>query len=244
MDRLEYIEKINTILADETKFKKLTRDPTNSLKVKANKLIEVQNAVHGDVKLSPIKGEFKPGYIYGNIKTHKPNKALRPIISQIPTPTYEVAKSLNNIIQKFIPNSYTVKSSSDFVDILQSNNNVTGKMASLDVESLFTNVPLDTTIEIIIKYVYNHDSIPPPKISKEILKSLLLLCTKEAPFRSPEGKLYCQKEGVAMGSPLGPTFANFYVGDLESDLFNNKPSLKPSIYVRYVDDIFLLVRNK
>ena len=46
-----------------------------------------------------------------------------------------------------------------------------------------------------------------------------------------------------MGSPLGPTFANYYMGNLESELFSDKPFLKPPIYIRYVDDIFLLVRN-
>ena len=81
-------------------------------------------------------------------------------------------------------------------------------------------------------------------MSQEILKDLLVICTKEAPFRSPEGKLYCQKEGVAMGSPLGPTFANFYMGNLESNLFNDKPFIQPPIYVRYVDDIFMLVHNE
>ena len=212
LDRKEYIEKINTILNDETKFQRLTRDPTNSLKVKANNLISTQNAAQDSIKLKPIIGEFKPGYIYGNVKTHKPNKSLRPIISQIPTPTYELAKTLNSIIQKYIPDQFTVRSSSDFIDILQMSTTNIGVMASLDVESLFTNVPIDTTIEIIIQHVYNHTSIPPPKISEVILRNLLLLCTKEAPFRSPEGKLYCQKEGVAMGSPLGPTFANFLYG--------------------------------
>ena len=45
-----------------------------------------------------------------------------------------------------------------------------------------------------------------------------------------------------MGSPLGPTFANFYMGNLEeSVLFNN--DIKPSIYCWYVDDIFV-VRNE
>jgi len=47
-----------------------------------------------------------------------------------------------------------------------------------------------------------------------------------------------------MGSPLGPTFANFYVGNLENKTLNENPSLKPEMYSRYVDDIFIVVNNE
>jgi len=134
-----------------------------------------------------------------------------------------------------------LKSTNDFIDLLQSNN-CDGIIASLDVESLFTNVPIDATIEIILQHAYHHSTVPPPKIPKEILKQMLELCTKEAPFRSPSGGLFLQVEGVAMGSPLGPTFANFYMGHLEEQVFSVE-SLKPSLYARYVDDIFVQIDN-
>ena len=161
-----------------------------------------------------IIGDFNPGYIYGNVKIHKPNNPLRPIISQVLTPTYKLAKAINKIISPFIPHQYTLKSTNDFIDLLH-DNTCEGSIASLDVESLFTNVPIDPTIDLILQHTYNHKTLPPPKMPKEILKQMLELCTKEAPFRSPDGNLYLQIEGVAMGSPLGPTFANFYMGHLE-----------------------------
>ena len=45
-----------------------------------------------------------------------------------------------------------------------------------------------------------------------------------------------------MGSPLGPTFANFYMGHLENTVFNDITN-KPAIYARYVDDIFIQVED-
>ena len=242
LNKDEYISKVDTILADTTKFKCIQKDPSNELKQKINKVIERLNAVNGDIKLNKIIGDYQPGYIYGNVKTHKPGNPIRPIISQIPTPTYDLAKTINKIITPYIPCEYLLRSTNDFIDLLQSSTHK-GIIASLDVESLFTNVPIDATIDIIIKNVYNHPDTPPPKIPKEILKNLLQLCTKEAPFRCPRNKLYLQIEGVAMGSPLGPTFANFYMGELESKIFKDK-SVKPPVYARYVDDIFLQVKDE
>ena len=135
-----------------------------------------------------------------------------------------------------------LNSTSDFIDLLHLNEGP-GIIASLDVESLFTNVPITKTIDIIIKYAYQHESLPPPKIPETILRKMLELCTKKAPFLTPNKQLYCQIEGVAMGSPLGPCFANFYMAHLENTILNNLEN-KPYIYARYVDDIFLKVKSE
>ena len=68
------------------------------------------------------------------------------------------------------------------------------------------------------------------------------MCTTESPFRSPGNKLFYQINGVAMGSPLGPTFGEFYMCDLENRVLLSN-HLKPNSYARYVDDIFV-VRNE
>ena len=50
--------------------------------------------------------------------------------------------------------------------------------------------------------------------------------------------LYKQVDGVAMGSPLGPSLANFFLGHIEeTKLFKNE-NYYPIVYLRYVDDIF------
>ena len=113
--------------------------------------------------------------------------------------------------------------------------------SSLDVESLFTNVPVQDTIDIICNNVYNHSSIPPPTISQKILKQLLQICTTKTPFRNVNGDIYLQCDGVSMGNSLGPTFANYYMCHVENTVFEACPTLKPKLYVRYVDDIFLIV---
>ena len=47
-------------------------------------------------------------------------------------------------------------SSSEFLNKIKNVDNENHLCASVDVESLFTNVPVHKTIEIIIENVYNH----------------------------------------------------------------------------------------
>ena len=49
---------------------------------------------------------------------------------------------------------------------------------------------------------------------------------------------------MAMGSPLGPTFANIFMCHLEKRILDQCPSsFKPVFYRRYVDDTFVLFRD-
>ena len=232
---------MNTILSDDSKFEKITKDTTDALKARVKRLITSANAVIGSIHFSKIVGEYAPGYAYGNVKTHKAGNPLRPIISQVPTPTYMLAKRLNTLLQPYLPAGHSLRSTDEFIDILRSKQ-PSGILASIDVECLFTNVPVTETIRIILDRVYNSD-LPPLELSKNILEKLLFACTTDAPFRGPDGQLYRQKDGIAMGSPLGPLFANFYMCEIERKLLND-PTIAPQIYCRYVDDIFVDVRDE
>ena len=108
---------------------------------------------------------------------------------------------------------------------------------------MISTVPAQTTVDIIIKYVYENDDIPAPKLSRDILRKLLLACTTEAPFRAPDGHLYKQVDGVAMGSPLGVLFANAYMCSVEDQVLQEIGS-KPYIHKRYIDDIFLQIESE
>ena len=79
-------------------------------------------------------------------------------------------------------------------------------MCSLDVDSLFPNIPLDETINVCTNIVYSERDVI-QGINKEEFRSLLSLTTKESYFIFNES-LYKQKDGVAVGSELGPTLAN------------------------------------
>ena len=71
------------------------------------------------------------------------------IISAIGTPTYNLAMFLVKILTPLTTNEFTVKDSFSFAEKIR-NQDQTLFMASLDVDSLFTNIPLDETIDICV----------------------------------------------------------------------------------------------
>ena len=66
-------------------------------------------------------------------------------------------------------------------------------MVSFDVSSLFTNVPLEYTMNIILEKVYKDKKVS-TKLKKEELRKLLYLCTKEMHF-SFNGEIFKQIDG-------------------------------------------------
>ena len=65
-------------------------------------------------------------------------------------------------------------------------------MLSFYVKSLFTNVPLDQTINIILKWIYD-DSELRISISRNEMKEVLLFCTKKVHFTF-NGNIYLELE--------------------------------------------------
>ena len=106
-------------------------------------------------------------------------------------------------------------------------------MISFNVKSPFKNVPLDKTIDIIIKKVYEERKIK-INIPKTVLKQLLCLCTKYLHFTFND-EIYTQIDSVAMGSPLGSLLANIFMISLEENVIMCL-SLSLCNYKRYVDD--------
>ena len=71
-------------------------------------------------------------------------------MSQIGSPTYKIAKYLLDFISPITKNEYTLKDSFEFVSMTDKRD-YDSFMCSFDIDSLFTNVPLEETIEIVIK---------------------------------------------------------------------------------------------
>ena len=132
---------------------------------------------------------------------------IQAILSAIGATTYNIAKFLIPVLKPLTTNDYTLKDTFEFSrGILNKNPNLF--MASLDVDSLFTNVNFDETINIIIEKLFSENETV-HNLIKDQFKCFLTLATKESYFLFDE-ELYQQVDGVVMGSRLDPTLANIF----------------------------------
>ena len=116
-------------------------------------------------------------------------------------------------------------------------------MASFDIESLLTNIPSQETIHHCVENLFK-DRNHVDNLSKDSFRKLLTRTMSESLILFDQ-EFYKQHNGVAMGSPLGPTLANVFLCYHGKIWLQNCPSeFKSVIYRRYVDDRFLLFRSK
>ena len=110
-------------------------------------------------------------------------------------------------------NEFTVKDSFTFVDeILIQDSGLC--IATLDVDALFTDIPLDETIDICVKKLFQTVEALVKGISKNDFRDVLNFTTKES-FFTFSNKCYIQVDGVAMGSPLGPILDKIFLSHNE-----------------------------
>ena len=166
---------------------------------------------------------------------------FQPILSAIKTPSYNIVKHLVPILEPITTNQFTIKNSFEFAkEVIEQDSGLF--MVSLDVEPIFTNIPLEETINISCDSLFGSEA----KIndfSRSDFKKLLRMALQNN-FFNFDGKIYKQTDGVAIGSPLGPTLANAFLCFHEQIWLNDFPEdFKPVYYRRYVDDIFALFHS-
>ena len=121
-----------------------------------------------------------PGILYGLCKVHKAIidicPPFRPILSAIGTPSYKLAKFLVPKLSSITFNEFTVKDYfASAEEIVHQDSKLS--MGILDVDSLFTNIPLEDTINICTNLLYDNEDII-EGINKSGFKNLLSLATR------------------------------------------------------------------
>ena len=123
MDTVDYYNKLDSIINDETKFEKMSFDANddhpiikkqNSVKYYVETYLKDKTEVDLKNKLIPVGS--KPAKLYGLCKVHKSNHPMRPVVSMIGTPEYELTKFIDSIIKPNIPDTFMLKSTNDFIE--------------------------------------------------------------------------------------------------------------------------------
>ena len=115
---------------------------------------------------------------------------------------------------------------------------------SLDVTSLFTNIPLQLVLDSLDRRfdsIHNKWKIPFNEI---------VMCTKylfSNTFFSFNNEYYRQIDCTPMGSPISPLLADIVMDDLETYCLRSlkeNHDVNPLFYFRYVDDMIMCINKK
>ena len=158
-------------------------------------------------------------YMYGLIKTHKPDNPVRHIICSTGSISYKLSKWLVTILSPLIGtiSNSNIKNNVDLVNKLTTLDiNFDCCLVSWDVTSLFTRVPVNDLLLYLEVELCKYD-LPLPV---DTIIKLIKLCVTDAKF-SFNGEFYAQKFGMSMGNPLSPVLSNLYMEFFERDLSSN-----------------------
>ena len=172
---------------------------------------------------------------------HNPLVPLRPIVCTIGSATYNLAKELTRILNPLTGGTSSfVKISAHFVEIVRCIGlEDKDRLVSFDVKSLFTRVPVDEALGVILTELNKDDDLE----DRTMLTLTVVVRLVEISLRSTSFQYnniyYEQREGTAMGLPLSPVIANLYMEFFEKLGIDTTP-LKPKMWKRYIDDTFVV----
>ena len=163
IDTEEYKKKAQELLQQPT-YQPIPTDPTFKYK---NKLINMLKSIkaEGGITEAVYKKLYPTGAgsqkFYGLPKIHKEGVPLRPIVSSIGAVTYYTSKELSRIIKPLVGKSpYHIQNSKDFIQQIQGIQLQPNQcMVSFDVKPLFTSVPIQPAITIIMKLLEEDQSL-------------------------------------------------------------------------------------
>ena len=182
--------------------------------------------------------------MYGLSKIYKENTPFRPILSSIGSYNQQCTVWLTEILTPLRHHHFSVKDTFEFLDRIRHVKLHNQLMASLDVKSRFTNVPVDFTISFILNQVFLHGNKKFNDLTRLLQKKLLQRTCERTVFQF-QGKPFEQIDGAAMGSPIALLLADVCMNWVTNQAMDvSRTAEKPNLLVRYVDDIFCIFPNQ
>ena len=171
-------------MLDDPTYKKLKKDPTTKMErrvAEALKKLETQGHIYTKQRRYLTPQFSKPPQMYGLPKIHKEGVPLRPIVSSIGSPTYNLAKEMARILTPLVGKTETtVKDAVEFVQLIKekpTEDDTT--MISFDVVTLFTKVPIDDALQAISSLLANDDTLEERTcITADEIRSLIEICLR------------------------------------------------------------------
>ena len=161
----------------------------------------------------------------------------RPIVFTNSSPTEHISAFVDTFLQPKVGKGASyIKDTSGFLNKIDQIDTMTpdSLLFSLDAISLYMNTPNKEGVQATHQALLSHRNNP----SNLSLGELLWLVLTLNNFRF-DGKNYLQIGGTAMAPCLAQSFANIYMYHFEDNFVYPYPH-KPTVWFRYIDDIFMI----
>lgn len=241
MDTLDYNNILRRYFDDDTKYRKITTDPTKMMQLKNNSFTRVLLAnqwIDKRTKWKLLTFTAQAPRPRATPKIHKPG--TRVIINATNSPSYNMSRFLNDILTKTMcPNKYNIKNSFDLKNIID---NIILEpddvMVSFDIVSMYEKIPLQEVYKSLHKRWDLIKEVTP--VPWSFFKELVKFCVDETNYVMFDKKVYKQQDGLTIGGSVSGILADFVVTDL-LDRAVEKAGFDPKLLVKYVDDTLAFV---
>lgn len=242
----DYDNKMNVLLGNKDEYKSIRTNPISehNNNIKAHLSLLVKNkSIDSNTYKSLVNNNPLTPRIYGLIKAHKIDNPLRPILNSFESPSYVLAKFLNPTLNFFKnDNPYDILNSNDLINKIK---NVSIQqdeiLISLDVISLFPSIPLNLFYQLVdINFDTHILPHSPIKNKKDYVTCLKLVL--DYSYFSFNNNLYKQNRGVPMGGSMSVNVAGIVMNHI-LNLAITKLQYKPKVILKYIDDLFLVVKK-
>ena len=180
----------------------------------------------------------RTSHVYFLPKIHKPNNPGRPIVSACSCPTELISSYLDSLMLPIVQSLPTyIKDTNHALNIFndfQFPDTSSKLLFTMDVKSLYTVIPNDEGLRAL-QHFFNLRTVLEPSTPTLLRLAELVLTLNCFSFGD---QYYKQINGVAMGTKMGPSYANLFVGYIENQIFQQYTGHKPEYFGRYIDDCF------
>ena len=241
-DVKDYISEANRQLDDTNFYRKLNSDPTANHLSLVNIAIDSlhkQNHINEKLANGLKMNEARTPLFYLLPKIHKPDNPGRPVVSSVECHTSKISEFVDYQLKPIVEQTKSyVKDTNDFINKIEDcSGKVDGStiLVTMDVKSLYTNIPNEEGIRAVRNFLTKTGrTILIPIIVKFLW---LILTLNNFIFN---GKNFLQTNGASMGTKCAPDYANLFMADFEERFIYPRINGKCPLYLRYIDDIFLL----
>jgi hypothetical protein len=203
-----------------TIFQTLQSNPTDKFQKLLTKALQQCDLIVKKKQLKClIQENTQPPTLKAQIKIHKSDYPIRPVVNNINFPTYKISKLLVNKPNGYLNRGrhYNVKDSITLDrDLTKLKIDEKHRMITFDIKDLYVNIPIKETLRITTTLLsqYNNEHT-----TKQIITLLEIILQQN--YFSFQDKICQHEKGFSMGSPISNTIAEIFLQYLENTHLKN-----------------------